>query len=74
MHGKQGGSGLSIAPRCQKRTVLKTCPYNEDSDQPELPRSLIRVFVVRRKTRASLAIQNAPSEDSDQTARIRGLI
>ena len=36
------------------------------------PRSLIRVFVLRVKK--LLAIQNAPDEDSDQTARMRRLI
>ena len=37
------------------------------------PRSLTRIFVVRRHF-VPMAIQNAPGEDSDQTARMRSLI
>ena len=46
-----------------------TCAPNEDSNQLAHPSSLIRVFVFRIKTFSSLAIQNAPSEGFDQTAR-----
>ena len=58
----------------EKRFFL-TCASNEDSDQTARMRNLIRVFVVRlKKQLASLAIQNAFSEDSDQAARIGRLI
>ena len=50
----------------REETYLLTCAPNEYSNQPEHPHSLIRIFVVRM----SLAVQNAPAEDSDQTARI----
>ena len=45
----------------------------EDSNQPVRPYSLIRVLVIRRIF-ASLATKNAPSEDSNKTARMRRLI
>ena len=47
---------------------------NEHSNQPAHPHSLIRVFVVLMTNFAYIAAQNAPSEFSDQTARMRRLI
>ena len=52
----------------RKRTFWRA--LNKDLNQPAHPRSLIRVFAVRLKKHCARAIQNAPSEDSDQTARI----
>ena len=61
-----------------EETYILTCTPNENSDQPAHPRSLIRVFFVclkkNPKNLVSLAIQNAPNEDSDQTAQMRRLI
>ena len=62
-----------IEPQREK-TYLLTCVPDKDSNQPAHPRSLIVVIVVFMKKLASLAIQNAPSEDSDQTARLCSLI
>ena len=42
--------------------------------QPALTPNLIRVFVLPIRKLSFLAIQNAPSEDSDQTARMRRLV
>ena len=47
---------------------------NEDSNQPAHPRSLIRVFIVRMMKLHSRPSKNAPSENYDQTARMRRLI
>ena len=56
----------------------KNVPYDvcthADSNQPAHPGSHIRIFVVIIKKLHFLAIKNAPSEDSDQTARTRRLI
>ena len=49
-----------------EKTYLLTCATNEDSNQPVHLHSMISVHCVNYET-ASLAIQNAPSEDSDQT-------
>ena len=53
------------------KTYLLTHAQSEDSNQPAHPQFnqslLCRNF-------ASLAIQSVPSEDSDQTARMRSLI
>ena len=46
----------------------------EDSNQPAHSHSLISTIVVRMKHFASLANQNAPDEDADQTAQMRRLI
>ena len=54
---------------CEKRYLL-TCAPIEDLNQSEHPCSLIRVFAVYMKKFVSLAIQNVPSEDSDQTAQM----
>ena len=56
------------------RNYLLTCASNEDSDQPAHPGSLIGVFNDSIKKFASLAIQNVPSEDSDQTGGKQRLI
>ena len=65
-----------LLPRCLcqllKSIPNATCAPNEDSNQPAHPRSPIRVFVVCMKTLHPFAIQNAPSEGSDQTMRWRG--
>ena len=46
-----------------------TCAPNEDTNQSAHPRGQIGVFVVPLRNYVSLAIQNVPSEDSDQTVR-----
>ena len=51
-----------------EKVYFLKCAPNGDSDQHAHPRSLIRVLVVGMKKFASFAIQNASSEDSDQTA------
>ena len=56
-----------------EKAYLLTCSPNEDLTKFNL-RSLVRVFAVRMKNFASFAIQNAPSENSDQTARMRRLV
>ena len=63
----QGPLTLKSERNVRKRTFWRA--PNEESNNPAHPRILItwRIF-------ASLAIQNAPSEDSDQTARMRRLI
>ena len=53
---------------------LLTCAPNAALNQRAHSSSLIRVFIIRMKKLQSLAIQNAPSEDSDQTAQMRSLI
>ena len=49
----------------------RTCAPNEGSYHPAHPRSLIRALLSTQRNFASLAIQNAPSKDSNQTARTR---
>ena len=64
-----GGPITAIRSEPQyEETFLQTYWPNEDSNQPAHPRSLIRVFVVRNF--ASLAMQNASSDDSDQPPRM----
>ena len=58
-------------PQCEEMYFL-TCTPNEDSDQPANPRSLISCCSHEETT--SLAIQNVPSEDSNQSALIHRLI
>ena len=57
-----------------ERNVVLTCAPNEGSNQPAHPRSLIRVFIVRMEKLCILGYPNVPSENSDQTARMRRLI
>ena len=64
---------IAYALQCQK-TYLRTYAPSDDSNQPANPRGLIRLFVARIRKFASLAIQNAPSVDSDQIAWMRKLI
>ena len=56
----------SFEPQCQK-TYLRPCAPNEDSSQTAYLLFVWKIF-------AFLAIENMPSEDSDQTSRMRGLI
>ena len=58
-----------IMLQCGKKYLLIYAPC-EDSDQPAYPHSLSRVFVVHMQI-ASLAIQNAPSEESEQTLNVQ---
>ena len=44
------------------------------TNQSAHPRSLVSIHLSAWRNVASLAIQNAPSEDSDQTAQMRSLI
>ena len=53
----------------REKVYFLTCSPNENANQPAHPFSLTRVFVVRIKHFASLAIQNAPRAESDQTAQ-----
>ena len=68
-----------MVSNCTLRNVRKHAP-NENPNKPAHPRSLIRVFVGNVKKLCTLTIQNAPSEDSDQTAKtqadlnLRGVI
>ena len=62
----------------REKAYLLKCASNEDLNQPAHSRSLIRVFIIhmkkkkQKKKKLSLsAIQNAPGEDSDQTAHFR---
>ena len=50
---------------------LLTYVPNENTNQPEKPRSLIRAFVVRMKQILHPWLSNATDVDSDQTARMR---
>ena len=52
------------------KTYLLICVPNEDSHL----RRLVRVVIVCMKKFASLAIQNAPSDDSNQTVQMLKLI
>ena len=58
----------------KKNIASDICAQNKDSNQPAYRQSLIRVFLVRMKTLCIFTIQIMPSEDSDQTARMRRLI
>ena len=52
------------------KTNKMTCAPSKDSDQPALPRSLIRMCAVRFMG----SFLHADSEDSDQTGRMPRLI
>ena len=56
------------------KTYLLTHAPNEDSDQLRMRAAWSESSLSAWRNFASLAIQNAPSEDSDQTARMRSLI
>ena len=63
-------SGSSLSAKQMSRDITKPtneCAPIEDSDQPGLPPSLIRVFADRMKKDWVLSSHWADSEDSDQT-------
>ena len=53
----------------RKQMYLLICASNEDSNQHAHPRSLIRIFIVRRKKLCILCYPNTPKKDSDQNAQ-----
>ena len=53
----------------REKTYLRTRAPSEDSDQPALSRSLIRVFTGRMQMTRILDIHRTHSEDSDSTAQ-----
>ena len=54
----------------REKTYLLTCLPSEDSNHPAYLRNMISLLCPHEKNFASLAIQNTPREDSDQTERI----
>ena len=65
---------INLSRSMRKRTFSHVRPTK--TDQPALPRSLIRVFVVHMKKLCILGYMypNAPSDDSNQTVPMRRMI